>query len=269
MKNKILIVDDENNVRFFLERLLQLDGYEVTAVDSGEAAMSRIAVEEYDLALLDVMMPGLDGMEVLNALHEQWPHTIVIMLTAHASLETAVSALRQGAHDYLFKPCDADALRQSVREGLVKRQQKVQQHILLEQIEQNLVSSLDKLRSTATGGMLAPSPSASEPEETEVRFLQRGGLIMDLVQRVVTVNGRLVELSPIESDLIAHLVRESPRIISPQELVLQVQGYESESWEASEVIRAHIYRIRQKIKAVSEQTDIIRTVRSVGYTITE
>ena len=266
---KILVVDDEKNIRFFLERLLKQDGYEVVTVDSGEAALARIAVEEFDLALLDVMMPGVSGMDVLNVLHEQWPNTVVVLLTAHASLESAVSALRRGAHDYLFKPCEAEALRESVREGLLKRQQQLQQHALLERLEQNLVSSLEQLRGTVTEESATSSDPASETTTTEERFLQKGTLIMDLVRHVVTVDGRLVELSPIEFDLVECLAREAPRVVSPQELVREVQGYESEAWEASEVIRAHIYRIRQKIKAASEGADVIRTVRGVGYTINE
>ncbi len=269
--NKILVVDDEMNIRFFLEHLLKRDGYEVTAVDSGEAALTCLAVEEFDLALLDLMMPDVGGMDVLRVLHQHWPNTIVILLTAHASLETAVSALRQGAHDYLFKPCAAEPLRQSVRMGLLKRQQILQQQALLKQLEHNLASSLEKLRDTVSGEIPTTDslPPASKQGKIETRFLQRGQLIMDLVQHVTTFDGKLVELSPIEFDLMMHLMSESPRIVSPQELVLQVQGYKIESWEASEVIRAHIYRIRQKIKTISKNADIIRTVRGVGYTIIE
>ena len=123
MAGRILIVDDEAAVRFFLEEALTRDGHQVVAVDSGEAALALIADQEYDLALLDLMMDEVGGMEVLTALSRRWPDTVVIVLTAHASLETAVEALRQGAHDYLFKPCETVELRESVRTGLLKRQQ--------------------------------------------------------------------------------------------------------------------------------------------------
>lgn len=270
MTSKILVADDEQHIRFFLERLLQREGYEVTAVASGEAALAQIEAQEFDLALLDVMMPGASGVEVLTELHHKWPQTAVILLTAHASLDTAVTALRHDAHDYLFKPCDADTLRKSVREGLQKRQQLVQQKTVLQQLESHLLNSLSQVRAAAAGEPVAEAGVAKETAEPPERFLQKGGLIMDLSRHVLTINGHLVELSPIEFDLIAHLLRQSPRVVSPQAIVQAVQGYESEPWEASEVIRAHIYRIRQKLKrAGGETADVIQTVRGIGYAIQE
>jgi DNA-binding response OmpR family regulator len=120
---RILVVDDEPGIRFFLEDTLTRDGYQVTAVETGEAAVRAIAVQEFDLALVDLKLTGMGGMEVLAYLRQQSPDTAVILLTAHASLDTAVQALRQGAHDYLFKPCKTVELRESVRTGLLRRQQ--------------------------------------------------------------------------------------------------------------------------------------------------
>lgn len=270
MAAKILVVDDEQHIRFFLERLLQREGYEVTAVASGEAALAQIEVQEFDLALLDVMMPGITGVDVLAALHQKWPQTTVILLTAHASLDTAITALRHGAHDYLFKPSDADTLRTSVREGLLKRQMLLQQRNVLQQLETHLLSSLSQVRAAAAGELVEQQAEAEETAVPPERFLQKGSLIMDLARHILTINGQLVELSPIEFELIAYLLRQSPRVISPQEIVQEVQGYDSEPWEASEVIRAHIYRIRQKLKKAAGATaDVIQTVRGIGYTIQE
>ena len=102
---KILVVDDEASIRFFLREVLERDGHIVTPVDSGEAALQYAQAENFDLALIDLRLPGMDGMQVLKTLRQTSPNTAIIVLTAHASLETAVEALRQGAHDYLFKPC--------------------------------------------------------------------------------------------------------------------------------------------------------------------
>lgn len=268
MSANILVVDDEQHIRFFLERLLERDGYTVTAVPSGEAALAQIEVQEFDLVMLDVMMPGISGVEVLKVLHEKWPHTIAILLTAHASLDTAVSALRHSAHDYLFKPCDADTVRKSIREGLQKRQQILQQRTLFQQIEEQLLSSLSQVRAAAAGEVAENEASAKEPAVTPERFLHQGGLILDLSRHIFTIDGHLVELSPIEFRIVAYLLQHSPRVVSSQEIVKEVQGYESSVWEASEVVRAHIYRIRQKIKkAVGKSGDIIQTVRGVGYAI--
>jgi len=100
----ILVVDDEAGVRFFLEQLLERDGHQVVAVESGEAALECIAAQEFDLVLVDLRLQGIGGMDVLAAVRDTAPDTPVIVLTAHASLESAMEALRQGAHDYLFKP---------------------------------------------------------------------------------------------------------------------------------------------------------------------
>ena len=270
MKAKVLVVDDEHHIRFFLERLLQREKYSVTAVSSGEEALAQMEHQEFDLALLDVMMGGLSGVEVLLKIHQQWPQTVVILLTAHASLDTAVSALRHGAHDYLFKPCDADTIRKSVRKGLQKRQESLQRQAMFQQVEKLLLNSLSEVRAAAAGETIEHSSTPAETAESTDRFLQRDGLIVDLDRHILTINGQLVKLSPIEFKILTYLLQEAPRVVSPQELVQEVQGYESDQWEASEVVRAHIYRIRQKVKkAVGGPVNVINTVRGVGYAIHE
>jgi len=265
----ILIVDDDALIRKYLKTVLTHDGHRVAVAESGEAALKHIAAQEFDLALIDLMMPGIGGMEVLAALRQQAPDTVAIVLTAHASLKTSVEALRQGAHDYLFKPCKTVALRESVRTGLLKRQQALQQRKLLTQLEHSLTRNLAEIR-TAVEQTAAPHPT-SELAEEQKRFLQRGALIVDLMRHVITLAGHLLELSPTEFDLLAYLVSEAPRVISPEELVREVRGYESEPWEASGTVRYHIYRIRRKIKEAAghKGKDVIRTVRGVGYTIGE
>jgi DNA-binding response OmpR family regulator len=264
---KILVVDDEANIRTSLKEMLSRDGYQVVTAESGEAALALLPVHKFDLALIDLRMTGIGGIEVLTALRQQSPDTVAIVLTAHASLETAVEALRKGAHDYLFKPCKPAELRESIRKGLGNRQA-AQQLELLQQVER-MTSSLENIRTTILGQVEKPPPIAAQPPEREQRFLQRGGLIVDLLRHVITVDGHLLDLSPTEFGLLACLIRKAPQIVSPQELVRDVQGYETEQWEASETIRQHIYRIRQKIKETTERTDVIRTVRGVGYTIAE
>jgi DNA-binding response OmpR family regulator len=276
---KILVVDDEASIRLFLMETLTNAGHQVTAVESGEEALAYIAQEEFDLALLDLKLGGIDGVEVLTALRQRWPDTVIIMLTAHGSLESAVEALRQGAHDYLFKPCKTVQLHESIRQGLLKRQQELQRRNLLHRLERHLADELDNIRTAIGGGPITPSfnlastlselPVTDEPAATVDRFLQYGGLIVDLSQHVITLDGRLLELSPTEFDVLAHLISEAPRVISAQELVREVQGYASELWEARDVVRQHIYNIRQKIKEATGHTNVIRTVRGIGYTINE
>jgi len=258
---RILVVDDEEHIRASMKELLTRDGYEVFVAESGEAALRLIDTHSFDLALIDLKLGGIGGIEVLTALRQKSPQTVAIVLTAYASLETAVAALRQGAHDYLFKPCKPTELRESIRRGLLGRQEQRRQE-LLRQIDQ-IASSLEDIRTA-----LLNQSSGYQSPGVQQRFLQRGGVIVDLVSHVVTVDGRLLDLSPTEFEILAHLVRRAPQVVSPQELIREVQGYESDQWEASEIIRQHIYRIRQRIKEATGRTDIVRTVRGVGYTVT-
>lgn len=262
----VLVVDDEAGVRFFLEELLTRDGHRVVAVDSGEAALAVMQAQEFDLALLDLRLRGIGGMQVLAALRQNSPDTVAIMLTGHGSIESAIEALRQGAHDYLFKPCKTVELRESVRRGLLKRQDKLQERQLLHQLEQALDHRFNRERPLAPAKD-TPGQVAAGFSREQGRFLQRGGLMIDFMRHVITLNGQLLELSPTEFDLLAHLSSEAPRVVSSQELVREVQGYNSDPIEARDIVRYHIYRIRQKVKQKTNHTDLIRTVRGVGYTI--
>jgi len=264
----ILVVDDEAEICRSLQEVLAQDGHDVVGVESGEAALVQIDTRDFDLALLDLRLTSMSGMEVLAYLRQHSPETAVIILTAHGSLETAVEALRHGAHDYLFKPCKTIDLRDSVRRGLLKRQNEKQRRDLLSQLESSLLQGLQGLRAT-----IEPQPAGSPPSATPAaqagpsQHLHRGGLNVDIARHTVTLNGHPLELSPTEFDLLAYLARQAPRVISSQELIRQVQGYDSEPDEAREIVRYHVYRIRQKAQAAAEVGDLIRTVRGIGYTI--
>ncbi len=268
---KILVLDDDPLIRKYVEKVLTHEGHQIVAVGSGEAALALVVKEKFDLALIDLKMPGMGGMEVLGALHQQSPDTVVIVLTAHASLESSVEALRQGAHDYLFKPCKAVQLRESVRTALLKRRQSLRRHRLLTQLEQNMTRNLAEIRTAAAEQFTAPHLASAEHAGGPARFLQHGSLIVDSMRHTITFKGHLLELSPTEFDLLAYLVSEAPRVVSPEELVREVQGYKSEPWEARDTVRYHIYRIRRKIKAATgiKGSDVIRTMRGVGYTMDE
>jgi DNA-binding response OmpR family regulator len=260
----ILVIDDEANIRASLREMLARDGYRVTAVESGEEALALIAAQKFDLALIDLRLKGIGGIEVLKALRQQSPDTVTIMLTAYASLETAVEALRQGAHDYLFKPCKLSELRESIQRGLLGRQEKRQADLL-----NQMARSLEDIRATISTSADPAPYDAIRPVEKPPRFLKHGGLVVDLLRHVVTVEGHLIELTPTEFDLLACLAAKAPQVVSPQELVQEVLGYQVGPWEASEVVRQHIYRIRQKVRDATGSADFIRTVRGIGYALDE
>ena len=161
----ILVVDDEANIRFFLEEMLTHDGYRVVTASDGEAALKYASQEEFDLVLVDIQMPKVNGMEVLIRLRETRPNTVVIILTAHATLETAIEALRQGAHDYQLKPCTADDLRSSVKSGLLKRSAMLRQRTKLKVVSdvthdiRNLVANISLYADLLETDVVEKSPA--------------------------------------------------------------------------------------------------------------
>jgi DNA-binding response OmpR family regulator len=264
----VLIVDDQPGIRFFLEEVLRGEGYHVVTADSGEVALECIANHTFDLAVIDLVMKEVSGIEVLTALKRSAPSTAAIVLTAHGSLETAVEALRQGAHDYLFKPCKTSQLRESVRTALTKAQREKRRLQVLSELESHLTSSLEQLRPTESTSPTVEQRPARGLDASSSQFLERGDLLVDFARHVVKLGGHVVRLSPTEFDVLAYLVREVPRVVSPEELACEVLGYE-EPWEAAETVRYHIYRIRQKIEEAAGRRDVIHTVRGVGYTMGE
>lgn len=266
---RILIVDDEEAIRFSLEELLTRDGHQVVAVESGERALAALADQRFDLVLLDLKLEGMGGLEVLSALRQHALDTAVIVLTAHGSMETAIQALRQGAHDYLLKPCDAASLRESVRTALLKREREQRQQALLLQVEKSLTASLEEIRSAVVKPLPASEMATATVDGRAPGSLHRGGLVVDLAQHLITLDGHKLELSPTEFDLLAYLAEKAPRVVSAQELVQRVYGYACNRFEASDIIRHHIHRIRQKAELCTGRADFIRTVRGVGYALNE
>jgi signal transduction histidine kinase len=132
--SKILVVDDEQSVATTIKAILQLDGNEVTAVTTGTEALAQLRQKEFDVVLTDLRLDDLDGIEILRETQKLWPDTVSIMLTGYASLESAVTALRSGAYDYLIKPSDVDELRATIGRALERRRLR-QRLVELEQLD--------------------------------------------------------------------------------------------------------------------------------------
>jgi signal transduction histidine kinase len=118
---RLLIVDDEESVAFTVGEVLRRDGYNVETVLSGEEALKKLRDHDYDLVLTDLHMEGIDGITVLEAMRRNTPLTIAIVLTGFASLESAISAMRHGAYDYLIKPCVIEDMKHTIRRALDHR----------------------------------------------------------------------------------------------------------------------------------------------------
>ena len=117
-REKILIVDDEPDTIMILQDRLEMDNYEVMTASDGSEALALIDQELPDLVLLDIQMPGMDGMETLGHVHQRYPGLLVIMLTAHGTIQRAVEATKLGAYDFLEKPFQPERIKQKVDQAL-------------------------------------------------------------------------------------------------------------------------------------------------------
>jgi len=230
---RTLVVDDEERIRFFLTETLERVGHIVTAVASGEEALHRLQDTAFDLAILDLKLGGpVDGQRVLEAIRWRWPATVVIMLTAHGSLESAVDAIQEGVDGYLLKPVRPEEVRRAVEEALYRREK------LLE----------------------------AEQQATGENLLQRGPFTVDLERHEATVEGRPLDLSPRDFTLLVHLMQHAPQVVGPKELVRVVRQYEPDHMhEAREIIKWYIHRLRKKVEPDPANPRYILNVRGVGY----
>ena len=228
---RVLVVDDEAGIRFFLEEALGRAGYTVVTASGGEEALERLRENAFPVVILDLQLGGrVDGLRVLEAVRWRWPDTAVIILTAHASLESALAAIREGVDGYLLKPATAEEVRQSIQQALLRRKR------------------------------------CLEPEGATPAVLEHGGLVVDTGRHQATLDGRPLALTSREFALLAHLMRNAQRVVPVRELVRVVQGYEAESeWEAREVIKWYVHRLRHKVEADPAHARYILNVRGIGY----
>lgn len=256
MKNpQILIVDDEANIRKILSRTLKRAGWNPdTAVDGNEAIL-KISDCAYDLVLLDLYMEPVDGLVVLEEIRKVDPETVVIILTAHGSMDSAVEALRLGVYDYLFKPATPDAIQLRVGDGLKRRQQ-----ILL---RRRVLAQIGSLRKTLAD--LDSEDNAQSAQELDSRFLRSGRLVVDRAHRAATLGSELLDLTTTEYDILVCLIEAAPEARTSLQLVQQVMGYDAEDSEARNIIKWHIHQLRSKIEPNREKPNYIITVRYKGY----
>jgi two-component system sensor histidine kinase/response regulator len=131
----VLVVDDEESVAVTMGAILEMDGYDVSISTSGADAMKRLHESEFDLVLTDLRLDDTDGLTIITEVCRLQPETVSIVLTGYASLESAIKALREGAYDYLIKPCDVDELRAVVARGIERRQLGIQLKSRLAELE--------------------------------------------------------------------------------------------------------------------------------------
>lgn len=136
--NRVLIVDDEASLRGMLDKLLKSEGYETHVVASGQEALEQVLLREFQVVLLDIRMPGLSGLDVLEKLRVSHPNVAVIMVTAVANVQTALRSLRQGAYDYIVKPFELEEILVKVEKALERRRLVLQEAEYEHRMEQEL-----------------------------------------------------------------------------------------------------------------------------------
>jgi DNA-binding response OmpR family regulator len=217
----VMVVDDQERMRTMLCRLLAAEGHVTQAAPDGETALERLAEEEVDLVLLDLVMPGANGFQVLSRLRDRGFTAPVIVLSAVPEVAARVDALDLGAVDFVPKPFHTAELVARVRRSLASR------------------------------------PAA--PLDT--RYLDHGGVRLDLDRRRAFWRGEEVALSEREFELLAHLMRRHGRVCRRQELLHDVWGIDFEP--GTNLVEVCVRRLRNKLPEVP-----IETVRSVGYCYT-
>ncbi len=255
----ILVVEDENVARRILHVMLTQEGYEVTSVESGEEALEQLAEHTFDLLLTDLQLRKVDGVQVMAMAREHHPDIEVIVLTGYATLDSAIAAVRHGAHNYILKPGQPGEIEQSVAEALMKRQARVDRSEWLRRLGSDLLQLAGNPNSSAATSRIDAGMPVSG------LTLCSGDLVIDLQRYSVTRAGQMVHLSNGEFKLLAYLMEHRDHVISPQQLAREVLGYECTAAEARDLIKARIWALRRKIEANPTEPDLIISVRGAGY----
>jgi DNA-binding response OmpR family regulator len=221
---RILVVEDERAIADFVARGLESEGYAVTCVHDGESGETLALTGRFDLLVLDVMLPGRSGTEILRAVRKVDGQVPVILLTARAEVEDRVSGLDAGATDYVTKPFAFEELAARIRAHLRR------------------------------------------PDQGDATELEVGDLRLNLLKRTVHRAGEEIHLSAREFDLLAYLMRHPGQVLSREQLLNGVWGYDYDP--GTNVVGVYIAYLRRKL-AVGDLPDPIETLRSVGYRLAE
>ena len=230
LPGRIVVVDDDPTVADVVGRYLVRDGHTVECVHDGHEALRRIAEQQPDLVVLDLMLPGIDGLEVCRRLRERWPIPVV-MLTALGDETDRLAGFEIGADDYVTKPFSPRELAMRVR------------------------SVLRRSRSAAPTGL----PDAPGPEQG---ILTDRDVTVDLAAHEVRIGGKLVQLTSREYDLLVFLLRNPRQAFTREQLLSEVWGW---TFGDTSTVTVHVRRLREKLETDPTLPRRIVTVWGVGY----
>lgn len=226
-ETKVLVVDDEPSIVELIRFNLEREGFKVTAAYSGGGLLDRIRAERPDLVILDIMLPGEDGLTICREIRKE-SNLPIIMLTAKDSETDKVLGLELGADDYITKPFSPRELIARVR-AVLRRS------------------------------------SGEESAETKNQVLKVRDLMLDREKHLVTLNGRELDLPPKEFELLRILMENLGRVLTREYLLETIWGYEYIG--ETRTVDVHIRRLRQKIEPDPSQPVYIETVHGFGYRI--
>jgi len=230
LPGRIVIVDDDPTVADVVGRYLVRDGHTVECVHDGQEALRRISEQQPDLVVLDLMLPGIDGLEVCRRLRERWPIPVV-MLTALGDETDRLAGFEIGADDYVTKPFSPRELAMRVR------------------------SVLRRSRSA----LPAEKP---EGRQADPEILTDRDVTVDLSAHEVRVSGRLIQLTSREYDLLAFLLRHPRQAFTREQLLSEVWGW---TFGDTSTVTVHVRRLREKLETDPTLPRRIVTVWGVGY----
>lgn len=234
MPATILVAEDQTDIRELIALNLRNAGYEVSTVVDGPAALASQNEQASDLLILDLMMPGLDGLEVCKALRARGRSTPILMLTARATELDRVLGLELGADDYLTKPFSLAELLARVK-ALLRR--------------------ADLLR------------AAQQVTQAQPGALRNGDLEILPTKRQVRYRNELLDFTALEFDLLLHFASHPGHVFSRAQLLNAVWGYTHDGYEHT--VTTHINRLRAKLEADPMRPQLILTVRGAGYKMRE
>jgi two-component system, OmpR family, alkaline phosphatase synthesis response regulator PhoP len=261
LTGKILIIDDEAFLRQTLARILQQAGFQVTTAEHGEQGLAFLQTSQFDLVFMDIRMPGMPGLDVLEHIRAEHPGLPVVLFTAQPDLNSAVEALRRGATDYFLKPLKPEIIIERAVTILAARQKERRRREIQAQIE-SLQEELKTLADEATPNISSPAPRISPSTD---RYLKRGQLVLDTYTRKLRVDERAVNLAAASFDFLLVLARHAPEVVDYKTLVTEAQGYQVEAREAQELTKWHIHNIRQAIEPDPRNPIYLFNVRGIGY----
>jgi DNA-binding response OmpR family regulator len=249
-KETILVVDDEPAILQVIRERLEREGLAVRTAGSGEGALDSIEEEVPDLIILDLMLPGMDGFDVLRTLRRRGQEVPVIVLTARDDDVDVIVGLELGADDYVVKPFNPRELAARVRAVLRRWSEALALAGRVADLEARLAT--DPTAQPALG----EGPEGSEQSSVS-------GLQIDPAARRAWFDGQLLDLRPREFDLLYFLAQHPGQVLGRSALLDQVWG--TADYIDDRTVDVHVHRLRQKLAEADPEADPIQTERGIGY----